>query len=257
MAMVTESPSPRGSKIGAFHRPVFARVELRSRESSSHGENHGKTRLQDFSEDQTCLCLCSPYFLHLDQSPRKKIQTDNTRSDHWWFSRTSSTCVDSVVSRMCRCRCQGTWQPIVVGPGTRCPVIPVIAVLHGTLLLAAGTESTHTPSVFLKSTMHKLWVLNFVTLCLWWRVPNYARTCQASKCVLLPLKRSDSMSMLCSEVARLLCGSRWSCFWSVLLCWCLVWYTLSPEPKPVRLDLMPKWFPCMEWPGLNICPQWF
>lgn len=166
MAMVTESPSPRGSKIGAFHRPVFARVELRSRESSSHGENHGKTRLQDFSEDQTCLCLCSPYFLHLDQSPRKKIQTDNTRSDHWWFSRTSSTCVDSVVSRMCRCRCQGTWQPIVVGPGTRCPVIPVIAVLHGTLLLAAGTESTHTPSVFFKSTMHKLWVLNFVTLCL-------------------------------------------------------------------------------------------
>ena len=70
--------------------------------------------------------------------------------------------------------------------------------------------------------MHKLWVLNFVTLCLWWRVPNYARTCQASKCVLLPLKRSDSMSMLCSEVARLLCGSRWSCFWSVLLCWCLI-----------------------------------
>ena len=203
---MTESPSPRGSKIGAFHRPVFARVELRSRESSSHGENHGKTRLQDFSEDQTRLCFCSPYFLHLDQSPRKKIQTHNTRSDHWWFSRTSSTCVDSVVSRMCRCRCQGTWQPIVVGPGTRCPVMPVIAALHGTLLLAAGTESTHTP-FFLNQPCTSCGcstLLLFVYDEEFPTMPGHARHLG----VLLPLKRSDSMSMLCSEVAQLLCGSR-------------------------------------------------
>ena len=108
-----------------------------------------KTRVPDLSEDQTCLCLCSPHSCAPGpKSPPKKVQTDEATSDDWWFSRfsrSSSTCVDRVVSRICRCRrhlttrsCRTRYQV----PCDSCDCGIAWKAPHR----AAGTENAQTPT---------------------------------------------------------------------------------------------------------------